>query len=183
MSADQQVVIAITRRVKPGRESEFESALREFFVDAADEGSTEDQFLMRPVDRRRQTYGVLRAFASNEAKERFYHSDVYRRWLETVEPLVDGDAVRRELHGLEAFFPEENSGHPPRWKMAFVTWLGVFPMVLLWAGLLKPMTTGMHQVRATAIVTAMVVISLSWAVMPLLIRIFKPMLQPRPKHE
>ena len=46
LSNSQQVVIAITRRVKPGREKEFESALEEFFTSAADEPSTDGQFLM-----------------------------------------------------------------------------------------------------------------------------------------
>ena len=182
LSNSQQVVIAITRRVKPGREKEFESALEEFFSSAADEPSTDGQFLMRPAAKDGSTFGILRAFESRSARDEFYRSDVFQDWLRRVEPLVEGEPVRRELHGLEAFFPQLSVGHPARWKMAIITWLGVFPMVVMWANLLRPLTQNLHQVAGTAIVTVMVVASLAWVVMPMLTRLFKPWLHSRNKN-
>ena len=90
--------------------------------------------------------------------------------------------MRRELHGLEAFFPQRSHGHPARWKMAMITWLGVFPMVVIWANLLQPLTQNLHQVAGTAIVTVMVVASLAWVVMPMLTRLFNPWLHSRNKN-
>lgn len=176
MSDSRQVVVAITRKVKPGREQEFESALEEFFASARGEPSTEGQFYMRPAAMDGSTYGILRAFKSTTDRDKFYRSEVFQSWLRTVEPLVDGVPEYRELHGLEAFFQQRSGSHPPRWKMACITWLGVFPMVVLWANLLRPLTEDLHPIIATAIVTVLVVVSLAWIVMPLLSRLFRPWL-------
>jgi antibiotic biosynthesis monooxygenase (ABM) superfamily enzyme len=173
MSDTRQVVVAITRKVKPGREEEFESALEEFFSNVRGEAPTEGQFFMRPASKDGSTYGILRAFKSTSDREAFYRSKTFQTWLRTVEPLVDGEPEYRELHGLEAFFPQRFIVHPPRWKMAIVTWLGVFPMVVLWANLLRPLAHSLHPVAATAFVAGFVVVSLAWAVMPLLTRLFK----------
>lgn len=172
MSDTRQVVMAITRKVKQGREEEFESALEEFFANVRGEAPTEGQFYMRPASKDGSTYGILRAFNSTSDREAFYRSKAFQRWLRTVEPLVDGEPKYRELHGLEAFFPQRFIVHPPRWKMAIVTWLGVFPMVVMWANLLWPLTHSLHPVVATAIVAGLVVVSLAWGVMPLLTRFF-----------
>ena len=89
MSDTRQVVVAITRKVKPGREEEFESALEEFFSNVHGEPSTEGQFYMRPASKDGSTYGILRAFKSASDREAFYRSEAFQRWLRTVEPLVD----------------------------------------------------------------------------------------------
>jgi hypothetical protein len=178
MSDTRQVVVAITRKVKSGREQEFESALEEFFSNVRGEASTEGQFYMRPASKDGSTYGILRAFKSTSDREAFYRSQAFQSWLRIVEPLVDGEPEYRELHGLEAFFPQRSIVHPPRWKMAIVTWLGVFPMVVLWANLLRPLTHSLHPVVATAIVAGFVVVSLAWGVMPLLTRLFQTWLYP-----
>lgn len=50
--------------------------------------------------------------------------------------------------------------------MAIVTWLGVFPTVLLYSTLLAAPLAWAHRYVATAITIALVVVTLTWLVMP-----------------
>jgi antibiotic biosynthesis monooxygenase (ABM) superfamily enzyme len=76
------------------------------------------------------------------------------------------------MHGLEAFFRDPQHAPPPRWKMAIITWLGVFPSVLLWSSTLPNVLTGLPSLVVVAIVNVFVVITLAWGVMPMLTRLF-----------
>ena len=44
-----------------------------------------------------------------------------------IKPLVEGEPVFRELNGLEAWFRAPHNPLP-RWKMAFLTWVAVWPV-------------------------------------------------------
>jgi len=124
--------VAITRRVRPGKEAQFETALYRFFRDALD-ASTSAALIRPGPDSEANEYGILRTFPDERAKASFYASAVYQRWLDEVTPLVEGEVDKRELHGLEAFVRGKDSHGPPAWRMALVTWLGVNPAVWLFA--------------------------------------------------
>ena len=76
------------------------------------------------------------------------------------------------LHGLEAFFRDPQHSPPPRWKMAIVTWLGVFPSVLFWSSTLPKVLPGLPSLGVMAIINVFVVVTLAWGVMPLLTKLF-----------
>ena len=64
-------------------------------------------------------------------RDAFYDSDNFKQWQREVAHLVEDGYSRKELNGLEAFFTEPDRVHQaPLWKMAFITWLGVWPTVL-----------------------------------------------------
>jgi antibiotic biosynthesis monooxygenase (ABM) superfamily enzyme len=165
------VHVAVTRQVKPGCEEEFEQALREFARESLREPGTTGVHLIEPVPGTNGCeYGILRSFESEEASRRFYDSEIFRQWQQRADHLVIGDSVVRRLHGLEAFFRDSNHS-PPRWKMAIVTWLGVFPTVLLWSSTLPQFLGRLPQLLVVAIVNVFVVVTLAWVVMPLLSRL------------
>ena len=172
---------AITRVVREGKESEFEEALKRFVARSLDHHGTTGAHLLRPTDASRpREYGILRSFRSESHMRKFYASDLFADWQTEVAELVEGDPVHRQLHGLEAFFRGiGNEAPPPRWKMAFVTWLGVFPVVLLWSRVLPPFLPSVHPVAITALVTGVAVVTLTWFVMPALTRGFADWLRPR----
>lgn len=160
--------VAVRRRVKPGREAEFEAAIRELFATAlAAEGSA-GAALLRPIAGAPNEYGILRAFEDQAAKERFYASAAYRDWNARVQPLVDGEPELRDLHGLEAFFTAGPArAAPPRWKMALLTWLGVDLAVLVFGrGAPRFLGDALPGWGLFLLVNACVVASLTWLIMP-----------------
>jgi antibiotic biosynthesis monooxygenase (ABM) superfamily enzyme len=68
---------------------------------------------------------------------------------------------------------------PPRWKMAIVTVVGVWPVSLLVPWLLNPLVSGLPAPLQVLSMAVGIVILLTWAVMPLLVRMLSPWLQPR----
>ena len=179
---DSTVHIAITRIVKPGSEKEFEHAILDFFSKTTDFPGSLGAQLIRPIpgseDRK---YGIMRSFVNKRRQEAFYESAAFAEWVETVKPLVEENYERKPLHGLEAFFNDPSMAtHPPKWKMAITTWLGVWPTVFLVSQVSEPFIKQIPRIGATGLVTLVVVILLSWAVMPGLIKLLRPWLKPVP---
>ena len=72
-------------------------------------------------------------------------------------------------------------GHRPplRWKMAVVTWCGIFPTVALLQLVLNPLIVDVPFVPRVAIFTVFVVAIVTYVVMPQLVRLFRPWLARR----
>lgn len=170
--------IAITRTVKPGCEEAFEKAIRTFFADSLQETGTLGAQLLLPLPgSQNRTYGILRSFASVKDRDAFYQSDSFRQWDQAVKPLVEEDYSRRDLTGLEAFFSDPSLiVRPPLWKMAFLTWLGVWATVWVVSNLVGPRLSALPPWLATGVVTLMVVSILTWGVMRVLTRLARPWL-------
>lgn len=158
--------VAITRRVRPGCEADFQAALREFLMASlAHEGVLGVHMLTPASGGPGGEFGILRSFANEAERDAFYRSPLYTAWLERVAPLTEGDCARRELSGLEAWF-RGTSALPPRWKMATATLLGVYPTSLV---LSLTVAAWVHDwpflLRNLAFAMAMVGL-LTWLVMP-----------------
>jgi len=176
---NRPVHVAITRRVKPGCEAAFEDAISGFFSDSIREKASLGALLIRPLPgTQSRTYGILRSFASEQDREAFYNSINFRKWDENIRSLVEEDYTRQNLHGLEAFFTDPGRiHHPPRWKMALVTWIGVWPTVYAISSAISPRLSGLHPALASGVVTLIVVLALTWAVMPVLTRLLRSWLR------
>lgn len=174
----QPVHVAVTRTVREGSEAEFERLLKRFISRSLDiPGSSGVLVIRPPTDSESREYGLMRSFEDEDAAIKFYDSNLFAQWLTDIEPLVDGEPVRRRLSGLEAFF-RGGSTMPPRWKMAVITFMGVLPVALLWSNVLGPLLANMHWLVHAALVNVAVVATLTWVVMPLLSQLFRRWLHP-----
>src|SRR5258708_23731590 len=130
--------IAITRRVRTGCEAEFQQALREFLQTSFAHGGVQGaDMLVPPPGSDTREYGILRTFANEAERDAFYASPMFKAWEARARALTEGEPVYRQLHGLEAWFRSPHSP-PPRWRMALVTLLRVYPVGLLIGLLVSP---------------------------------------------
>jgi antibiotic biosynthesis monooxygenase (ABM) superfamily enzyme len=167
------VHIAITRRVRPGREADFQEALREFFQTSfAHGGVLGASMLTPPPGSDSREYGILRTFASESERDAFYESPMFKAWEKRAETLTEGEPVYRQLHGLEAWFRSPHDP-PPRWKMAAATFLGVFPVAMVLNATLGPAIQSWPFVFRNAAFNVCVVSLLTWLVMPLVTRLLR----------
>lgn len=181
-SADRSsgpIHIAILRRVRPGCEAEFQEALSAFFqASFAHGGVLGASMLVPPPGSESPEFGILRTFASERDRDDFYQSPLFKAWLERSRPLTEGEWVYRPLHGLEAWFRSPQEA-PPRWKMALLTWIAVWPVSIAVQALLNPLLgqSAPRIVHAGAVAGAIVAV-LTWVAMPLLVRVANRFLQP-----
>jgi antibiotic biosynthesis monooxygenase (ABM) superfamily enzyme len=173
--------IAITRRVRPGCEAEFQQALREFLrASFAHGGVWGASMLTPPPGSDRSEYGILRTFADEKERDAFYELPLFKAWEERARTLTEGEPVYRQLHGLEAWFRSPRNP-PPRWKMAVATYLGVFPVAMVLNLALGPVIRSWNFVAGSAVFNACVVASLTWVVMPLVTHALHGWLNPQPQ--
>ena len=164
--------IAITRRVRPGREAEYQKALREFFqLSFAHEGVLGASMIVPPPGSNSLEYGILRTFAGEKERIAFYESPMFKAWEERVRPLAEDEWTYHQLHGLDAWFRSAQSP-PPRWKMALLTWLAVWPVSMGVRAIVNPLIgQSLPNVLHSGIVAAGIVAVLTWAAMPLIVKI------------
>ena len=178
---NKPIHVAITRTVKPGSEKAFEEAILTFFAESQKDEATLGAQLLRPLpEAHDRTYGILRSFKSERDRDAFYASERFNQWQQAVAPLVMDGYERRDLGGLEAFFSDPNRIlQPPLWKMAVVTWLGVWPTVFFVSSLGgRWLLSGWPFWLAVGIEALFVVAILTWGVMPVLTRVLKSWLIP-----
>jgi antibiotic biosynthesis monooxygenase (ABM) superfamily enzyme len=171
--------VAITRRVKPGAEAEFQQALRDFFQESfAHAGVLGVTMLVPPPGSESREFGILRTFANEQERDNFYASPLFAAWEARCAPLTESDGwSKRELHGLEAWFRTSGSP-PPKWKMAIATYLGVTPVVMLLNLTIGPYIHPWGFVLANAAFAGCVVLILTWVVMPVVTRMLARWLHP-----
>lgn len=173
--------VAVTRRVLPGREAEFEDALREFFQASFGQKSVLGaSMIVPPPGVESREFGILRTFADEGQRDAFYSSPMYLDWERRAKDLTEGDPERRELTGLEAWFRNAEGPPPPRWKMAVITWVAVWPVSMLVPAAVLPLVRPLlHPVLAAGAIAACIVTVLTWVAMPLLVKITHPWLRTR----
>jgi uncharacterized protein len=172
---EQPITVVVRRRVKPGREAEFETAMREFIGFALASPGHLDIHVLRPAGTPPADYTVVDKFATAEARRAFKESSDYQKWMQRLRALTDGDPQIEEMGGLAGWFtlPERPNTKPPtKIKMAFVTFLGVYPLATALPRVFGDLLSGWHPLLLNIVVNAAVVGLLTWVVMPLLTRLF-----------
>ncbi|HWD90823.1 MAG TPA: antibiotic biosynthesis monooxygenase [Verrucomicrobiae bacterium] len=182
MIQPKTLTVSITRTVKRGCEMDFEKSLHEFVQRSLALPGQHGVHIVRPApgsDSRE--YGIIRKFASREALAVFRTSPEYLAWNQVALDLTEGSGRVEELNGLESWFtlPGALLQPLPKWKMAIVTFLGVYPVVMLLRAFLGSALQSWNFFLNNAAFNACVVILLTWVVMPLLTRFLRQWLHPQ----
>ncbi len=171
--------MAITRRVRPGCEAEFQQALREFLqASFAHGGVWGASMLTPPPGSDSREFGILRTFADEAERDAFYASPLFQAWEARARKLTEGEPEYRQLQGLEAWFRSPGTP-PPRWKMAVATLLGVYPTSLLLSLTLGEVVHAWPVAAKSLVIGVAMVALLTWVVMPFVTRILHHWLHPR----
>jgi hypothetical protein len=73
--------------------------------------------------------------------------------------------------------PNSTAKHtPPRYKLALVTWAGAYGVITLILWLLGPAMAGWPLVFRTLLISVLMANALTWIVVPVLTRLFRPWL-------
>jgi antibiotic biosynthesis monooxygenase (ABM) superfamily enzyme len=175
-AVDEPDTVLYSRRVKPGREADFEAwahgvvaASRQF------PGHLGASVLDAPGSRE---YHILFSFADRKSLRAWLDSDERRRWLARVGELIEADRGLQQLTGLETWFQLPGSNvptmkPPPRWKMWLVSIIAVYPLVLAFQALVVPRMAGL-PLPLRALTFPLVLLTLmTFVVMPVVTRFLR----------
>lgn len=177
-------VIRIARRhIRPGNEAAYEALVGEMFQQMqACKGFLGAELI--PANAPDGEHQVIIRFSSEDALANWDGTAARSELLARMAKLADTDPEYRRLSGLEAWFTPAvvpATMHPPRERMALVTWMGIFPTVSLVLWLIEPLLRPyLPFLPKVALLTGLIVVTMTWVVMPRLTRVMRGFLNPRP---
>ena len=180
---DTAVTKVIDRIPREGMDAQLEQAIRDLIAAALRFRGHLGVTVTRPSLPAQPGFRMVYRFDSCEHLRAWEESAEYARLVSEANRYTQGGPRYDVLTGLETWFtlPAQPAAHPPpRAKMTLVSWIGIFPLVYLYAELfnwiLPPATPAILKVFA---VTALVVPTMSYVVAPRLTRLFKDWLYAR----
>jgi len=178
---DAPITVVRIHYVKAGCEPQFEAELKkhmdEFTAIPANLGIS----IFRPGKYHDGVYRIVYKFASQAELDRWHASPTYLSWLATEKDLTIAPPRTELLTGLETWFtlPGQNVLKPPtKARQAVVTWVAALPVSIIISILTGPFLDAEPLIIQKAVFVALLVILLTWVVMPLATRLFFRYLYP-----
>jgi len=164
--------VVVSCRVRPEQAVAFEEALRELMHAAATHpGRVSADVLRGTAGPGGQEYYVVYRFVDEASLRAWEHSPERHALFARLAPLFE-EAQRLELTGMEAWFDLPRGRPPPaRWRMAVLTWLGIWPLVSLSLWLVAPHLARLPFLLQTALNSALLVLAMTYLMMPWLTRL------------
>jgi uncharacterized protein len=183
---DPPVTAVASRRVKRGREQEFEEWVSGILSEANKAQGYLGSEVLRPSDSGDDEYRIVFRFDHASNLHAWENSEERRRWLRKSRPLLREEENVRVLTGLETWFTlpaKAGEPSPPRYKMATVTWLAVFPVVTVIFSLFGQWLNMLPTLLRTLVFTVVMVTLMTYVIMPRMTRLFCFWLYPDAEKE
>ena len=170
----------IDRIPRPGMAEQLEQAIKNLISAALRFPGHLGVTVSRPALPIQPGFRLVYRFDTGDHLRAWEESQEHARLAAEANRFTQGEPQRTVLSGLETWFtlPGQPAVTPPRGKITFMTWLGIFPLVYLFAtvvGAILP--PDVPSILRLAIVTGLVVPAMSYVVGPLLTRVFQSWLR------
>ena len=188
-TAEHAVTVLISRQVKQDCEVEFERLMGQIIAVAATFKGHLGAQLVKPGDEQGvndSLYHIVLAFDSEANLKDWQSSPARSLGLAAAAPFIEGQELVRQVSGLAHWFQAPTGPKqlpPPKWKVAVVTWLGIFPTVYLLFFLLGNLLAPWPQLPRLMLLTLLVVGVMTWVVAPPLTRLLRPWLYAAAKQQ
>lgn len=176
----EPVTVVVSRRIKPGREPEYEAWVKGVAAVALRYPGHLGISTFRPA-KPGDPYVLVYKFDTGEHLDAWLRSEERAEWVARADDMTEGRFEAQQHSGLESWFtlPGRNVvAPPPRWKMAIVTTLAVWPSSMLLGGVFRRALGFLPGPIVSLVVTTVMVALLTWVVMPLLTRVLARWLFP-----
>lgn len=173
------VTLVVTERVRRSQLEAYEAWARRLHALQAGQPGFVGLHVLRDLSGPVAEYVTLVRFRDRQALEAWRATPGYREALTELDRFTAGEVEYREAQGLEAWFDRPSRlPAPPLWKNVVVGVVGVYPLIMLFAWLLRPVTADWPGWAATLATATLSTIFLNWPVLPLLSRALRPWLYP-----
>jgi hypothetical protein len=170
------VTVVWSRRAKPGRDRALEGLVDRIAREMKRSGGYQGAAIMRPEAGHPQIFSIVAHFSSQADLDNWTTSELRGRLVAEADEVSVGGLNVQQAAGLEAWFQLPGQPivvPPPRYKMAVVTWLAIFPL-LIGANLAAPALLGsLPPIVRVVPVSMVLIVVMTWAVMPLMTKWFR----------
>ena len=177
----EPVTVCVSVKVKRGREQDFASWLEGVGHAASQFEGHQGLTILRPAGPTSPDYVYIFRFDTYAHLKLWEDSDARRTWVEHLRDLTEGEAKKQVWTGLEYWFtlPDHPAAAPPpRYKMVIVTLIVIYPLSSLLPPLLAPLLGFLPFLVRGLMISALLVLLMTYAVMPLMTRLFARWLYP-----
>lgn len=169
----EPVTVVVSRRVKSGREADYEAWLERLIQSASSLPGYLGAKVQRPREEGPPVYTSVFRFESVEALRAFETSELRKRALAEVTELVEADAAWSRLTGLELWFTPPAGTvvpQPSRLRMALVMIAVVYGLVLSLGQLVGLAMSGAPAPLRLLVTIVIEVLVMTYVLMPRLTR-------------
>ncbi|KPQ26918.1 MAG: hypothetical protein HLUCCX14_16950 [Marinobacter excellens HL-55] len=169
------LTVVVSRRVKKGQESEFEKLSSQMTERAASFPGYLGATMFRPSSPADPEYRIVFKFRDRDTLNAWEASPERVELLEQIENQLVQPSEREVTSGIVTWFslPGQNPvTPPPKWKMTLVSWLALYPAVTLVFVLFGDVLAQIPLLLRTMAVTIVVMLLMSYVLMPRMTRWF-----------
>lgn len=177
-SAEGPITITVSRKVKPGREADYEAWSKEIISAGASFPGFLGVNVLKPAHETGGEYVSIYRFDTYAHAREFQNSSQRAELLDKLEEenIVEGEPEIKQVTGLETWFelPEvPASATPSPHRMAIVLIVVVFVLVLTISYLLGPHMQSLPLPVRVLILVTLQVLLMTYIVMPRVTRLLK----------
>lgn len=175
------VTVCISVKAKRGHEKEFEEWLEDVGRAASQFTGHQGLTVLRPAGNASEEYVYIFRFDTYAHLKEWEDSEVRRQWVAQLQNLTEGKAKKQVLTGLEYWFSLPGAvtmAPPPRYKMMIITILAIYPLSTFLPPLLSPFLGFLPPLVRALLIVIVLVLLMTYAVMPLMTRLFARWLYP-----
>ncbi len=180
--ANGPVTVIVTRKAKKERIKEFEEWMDGIVHEAMKFEGHMGVNVIRPSDPSgNPEYVIIFRFNSYENLAKWENSEIRNQWLKKSKDLTEGEPLVEKQTGLEFWFTPRSGGPmplpaPPRYKMAIVITAIIFVLINTLIPLIRQATAELPILVSTLVGTAIMVLLMTYVVMPSVTRVLRPWL-------
>lgn len=168
------VTLNITNTIKPGKLKEYRIWVKGISNAARKFEGYEGTQLILPHTEDEDVVHVMIRFRDAETLSAWEESEIRHQWLKQLPELIETGKIEK-VEGVEFWFeaPDAPLLKPPKYRMALITLLAIYPLILFIPPLLSmllPDSTP-HPLSVLISCTCTVLV-MTWIVMPAITRIF-----------
>ncbi len=173
------VTLSFTDYVPLAQVSEFELRVKELHELFEDHPGFYSADVVRHAGAQQMEYTVLVRFADSDSAERRKKSPTIANKLKEVEAITGGAVRTSKCVGLGMWVDHVSgitSKQPPFWKQLVLSFLGVYPTLIVLMAVTAPLLNGLPQLLGVFVTVTLLSALLINPVMPALNRLLDPWL-------
>lgn len=176
---DESITVLVNRVVSRTEEERFLSTLKELLHDFGRFPGTSGNMVFRREIENDVEFSILQRFAKSDDHDAWLKSPQFPVWVREIAPATPtADHIHR-YSGMESFFVTAQAPDaPPRWKMAMILLIAVYPMSLVLSHWFAPMLSKMSLFSGSLLTSVFMVFAMTYVLVPILTKVFQGWLQP-----